>query len=170
MSTILTPLYELTNYRRQLERLADAGEVPPEEIADTLEALEGEINEKAVQVAAFTRNLEATAQAVREAGKAMLARAERIEKRAEGVRNYLLFQMQANSITKIECPYFTLAVRKNPPSVVIDDEAQVPADYLVTPPAPPPRPDKAAIGRALKAGADVAGCRLTQSERLDIKE
>lgn len=168
--TILTPLYELTNYRQQLERLADSGEVPPEEIADTLNALEGDIHEKAVQVAAFARNLEATADAVREAAKAMLARADRIEKRAEGVRNYLLFQMQANGISKVECPYFTLAVRKNPPAVVIDDEAQIPAEFIVTPPPPAPRPDKAAIARAMKSGTDVPGCHLIQNERLDIKE
>ena len=167
--SIETPLYELTQYRRELEVLADSGEVPPEQIADTLEALEGDIKEKAIQVAAFSRNLEATATAVREAGKAMLARAERIEKRAESIRNYLLFQMQVNEITKIESPWFTLAVRKNPPSVVIDDEAQLPAEFIVQPPPPPPRPDKESIKRALKDGKDVPGAHLLQAERLEVR-
>ena len=127
MSSVATPLYELVRYQHQLESLADSGEVPAEQIADTLEALDGEIQDKAIQVAAFTRNLEASAEAIREAGKAMLARADRIEKRAESVRAYLLFQMQAAGISKVECPWFTLAVRKNPPAVAIDDEAGDPA-------------------------------------------
>jgi len=169
MSSIVTPLYELVRYQHELEVLADSGEVPPEQIADTLEALDGDIREKAVQVAAFTRNLDASADAIREAGKAMLARADRIAKRAEAVRNYLLFQCQAAGITKIESPWFTLSVRRNPPSVVIDDEAAVPPEFIVQPPPPAPRPDKDAIKRKLKAGEDVPGCRLVQGERLEIK-
>lgn len=169
MSSVATPLYELVKYRAELEALADSGEVPPEQIADTLEALDGELQDKAIQVAAFTRNLEASADAIREAGKAMLARADRIEKRAESVRAYLLFQMQAAGITKVECPWFTLAVRKNPPAVAIDDEAAIPTEFIVQPPPPAPRPDREAIKRALKAGEDVPGCRLTQSERLEVK-
>ena len=134
---------------RQRERLRTLG-VPVyesestsvEQIADTLEALEGDINEKAVNVAAFTRNLDASAQAIREAGKAMLARADRIEKRAESIRAYLLFQCQAAGIQKIESPMFTLAVRKNPPAVDVFEESQVPPEYFVQPPAPPPRLDR----------------------------
>jgi hypothetical protein len=169
VSSIATPLYQLVRYQHELEALADSGDVPPEQIADTLEALEGDINEKAVNVAAFTQNLEATAQAVREAGKAMLSRADRIEKRAESIRAYLLFNMQAAGVSKIECPWFTLSTRKNPPAVVIDDETVIPPQFIVQPPPPSPRPDRDAIKRALKAGEDVPGCRLTQGERLEIK-
>jgi hypothetical protein len=168
--SVTVPLYELVRYQTELERLADSGEVPPEEIKDTLEALDGDIKEKAVQVAAFTRNLDAAAAAIREAGRAMLARAERLERRADGVRNYLLFQCQVAGITKIEAPWFTLAVRKNPPAVVIDNERELPAEFMVQPPAPPPRPDKTAIKAAIKAGEDVPGAHLSESDRLEIRE
>jgi hypothetical protein len=168
--SLATPLYELVRYQHELATLAESGDIPAEQIADTLEALEGDLQEKAVNVAAFTRNLDATASAVREAAKAMLARAERIEKRAESIRAYLLFNMQASGITKVESPWFTLAIRKNPPSVVVDDDAQIPPEFIVQPPPPAPRPDKAAIGRALKAGTVVPGCHLFQNERLEIKE
>lgn len=167
--TIATPLYELVRYQHELAALADSGEVPPEQIADTINALEGDIQTKAVDVAAFTRNLEATAEAVREAAKQMLSRADRIEKRAESIRAYLLFNLQTAGITKIESPWFTLSIRKNPPAVVVDDESLIPQEFIVQPPPPAPRPDKTAIARALKAGADVPGCRLFQNERLEVK-
>lgn len=170
MSTITTPLYELVKYQHELELLADSGEVPPEQIADTLAALDGDIREKAVQVAAFTQNMEATATAVREAAKAMLARADRIEKRADSIRQYLLFQMQAAEISKIESPWFTLSVRKNPPAVVIDDDRALPPEFIVQPPPPAPRPDREAIKRALRAGDEVPGARLVQGERIEIRE
>ena len=170
MNTLATPLYEMVRYRSELERLADSGEVPPEEIADTLEALEGDVRDKAVAVAAFTRNLDSSAEAIREAGLAMLARADRLERRADSVRNYLLFQMQCAQITKIESPWFVVSVRKNPPSVVIEDEILIPAELMVTPDPPPKRPNKMAIGNKLKAGEEVPGARLMQTERLEIRE
>lgn len=164
-----TPLYELVRYQRELEALADSGEIPPEQIAETLELIKGDVRDKAVNVAAFTRNLEASASAIREAANAMKARAERLEKRAESIRQYLLFQLQVASILRIECPWFTLAVRKNPPSVSIDDESKIPEEYLIQPLPPPKRPDKPSIARALKAGEDVPGARLIDSDRLEIK-
>lgn len=170
MTSIATPLYELVKYQHELEALADSGEVPAEQITDTLEALDGDIQDKSVQIAAFTQNLEATAQAVREAAKAMLSRADRIEKRAESIRAYLLFNMQAAGISKVECPWFTLSVRKNPPSVVVDDESRLPPEFIVHPPPPAPRPDRDAIKRAIKAGGEVPGARLVQSDRLEIRE
>jgi hypothetical protein len=167
----IPPLYELVRYRDELERLSDSGEIPPEEIADTLALLEGDIREKAINVAGFTRNLEAAADVIKAAGRQMLARAERLEKRAESVRNYLLFQCQAAGITKIEAPWFVISVRKNPPAVVIDDPSAIPQEYMrPPPPPPPPAPDKTAISRALKAGDDVPGAHLMQGERLEIKE
>jgi hypothetical protein len=167
----IPPLYELVRYRDELERLSDSGDIPPEEIADTLALLEGDIREKAINVAGFTRNLEVAADVIKAAGRQMLARAERLEKRAESVRNYLLFQCQAAGITKIEAPWFTIAVRKNPPAVVIDDPAQIPQEFMrPPPPPPPPTPDKALIGRVLKTGDIVPGAHLIQNERLEIKE
>ena len=150
------PLYELVRYKAELERLADEGD---EHVKDTLDLLEGDIRDKAINVGAFTRNIETAASAIREAGRAMLARADRLDRRADSIRNYLLFQCQAAGITKIEAPWFVLSVRKNPPAVVIDDEAQLPPEYVVQPPAPPPRPDKVAIGTDLKAGLAVPGAR-----------
>ena len=166
----MTHLYEIVQHRAEFERLAEQGDLDPQLIVDTLESLDGELNDKAVAVAQFSRNIEATAAAVREAGKAMLDRAARLEKRAESIRNYLLFQMEFAQVSKIECPWFTIAIRKNPPAVIIDDEAAVPDQFKVTPEPPAPRPDKALIRDALKAGEDVPGARLVQSERLEIKE
>jgi len=163
-------LYEIVAHRAEFERLAEQGDLDPQLIVDTLESLDGELEAKAVSIAQFTRNLDSTAAAVREAGKSMLERAARLEKRAESIRNYMLYQFQFAGVTKIECPWFVISIRKNPPAVVIDDEKSVPEDFKTVPEPPAPRPDKVKIRDALKAGEDVPGCRLLQSERLEIKE
>ena len=162
-------LYQLSgDYLAVANKLADS-DMPPEVIADTLEGLAGDLEEKCTNVALFVRNLEATAESIKAAEKQMAERRKVIEAKAESVRRYLKDNMQRTGITKIESPYFALTLKKNPPSVVIDDPTAIPADYLVTPPAPPPAPDKKLIAQAIKDGFEVPGCRLEQGERLEIK-
>jgi hypothetical protein len=165
-------LYELVAQHRSLEALESSDDLPAETIRDTLEGLEGQLQEKAVSVAHFVRNLESTADAIDEAAEAMRMRGTRLRKRAQSLQDYLLFNMQAAGITKIDSPYFTLIVKKNPPTVVIDSENLIPAQYMRQPdPPPPPKPvpDKKAIGDAFKAGEDVPGAHTEQRERLEIK-
>ena len=168
MSTSLT-LYKLVEQHRELERLADFDDVPAEVIRDTIEALQGDIQVKATSVAAFIRNLEASADMIDDAAKQMQARAARARKRAEAVKAYLLFQLQATGITRIESPEFVISVRNNPESVRIADGAEIPPEYLVQPEPPPPPPDKEAIKDALKAGRHIEGCYLEAGQRLEIR-
>ncbi len=163
------PLYVLTQeYRATADRLAEM-DLDPQTLADTLESISGDLEQKAVAVAMVSRNMDASAAAIKEAEAAMAARRKAIESRAASLRAYLLNCMQATGIKKIECPHFALAIRDNPPSVDVFDAAQVPAEYMRQPEPPPPAADKAAIKEAIKAGKEVPGARLTQGQRLEIK-
>jgi len=167
--TALPALYTLAaEYRDAAERMADM-ELDDQTIADTLEGMAGALEVKATNVAAFARNLESTAAAIKAAEGEMAQRRKAIEHRVESLRTYLLDNMVRAGISKIESPLFRLAVRENPPSVVIDDAALLPDDYLTIPMPPPPAPDKKAIAEALKAGIDVPGARLARSKRIEIK-
>jgi len=151
-----------------MEKLADL-DLPPEVVSDTLESLGGELETKAQNVVMFLRNLETTASAIKEAEANMAARRKAIENRVEGLRRYVLESMQNNNIQRIDCPLFSISIAKNPPSVDIEDERQIPQDYWTDPPPPPPQLDKKLIAQALKDGADVPGARLKQGVRLSIK-
>lgn len=166
----LPALYELAGeYRAAAEQLADL-DLPPEVVADTLEGLAGDLEQKATNVALFARNLEATAAAIKQAEADMAARRKAIENRAASIRDYLLRNMMACGIQKIESPWFDLAVRQNPASVVVDDIEQIPAEFMRQPEPPPPAPDKKAIKDAIeKEGREVAGCHLDFGHRLEIK-
>lgn len=165
-------LYELTAQYRQLEALESSDDLPPEVIRDTLDGLEGQLQEKATNVGLFIRNLESVADAIDEAAEKMRERGTRLRKRAQSLNDYLLFNMQASGITKVESPFFTLKVKTNPPTVVVDSESLIPAEYMTQPdplPPPPPRPDKKAIAAAFKDGAEVPGCHVEQRQRLEIE-
>lgn len=161
-------LFEMSaEYREAHERMEAAG-FDAQTIADTLDGMAGDLEERVIAVAKFARNLEAESDAISEAIKAMQARASATANRAAGLRKYLMDAMVASGIRKVSCPYFVVSVRETPPAVVIDDESAIPERFLVQPEAPPPRPDKRAIAEAIKK-EPVMWAHLQKSTRLDIR-
>jgi len=165
----MTALYELAHaYKDTAEKLADL-DLPPEVIEDTLESMSGDLEVKATNTAMLVKNLEASAAAIKEAEAQMAARRKALENRAARIRDYLLANMMVAGFQKIECPYFKLTVRDNPPAVEVYEPGMVPAEFMRQPEPPPPSLDKAAVKEAIKAGREVPGCKLTVAKRLDIK-
>ena len=169
MNTPLPSLYTLTaEYMAVAQKLSET-DLDPQTIADTLEGLAGDLETKAINVGKFIKTLDATVEQIKAAEKEMAERRKAMEARAKHVRDYLLNNMQACGISKIESPWFALSVKQNPPSVVIDDAGEIPCDLYIYPEAPPPYPDKAGIKAAIKAGRVVNGAHLEHGVRLEIK-
>lgn len=164
-----TSLYQLSDDYLAIAKKLEDSDLPDDVIRDTLESLSGDLEEKCTNVALFARNLEATADSIKLAEKAMADRRKVLENKAAHIRQYLFDNMKRTGITKIESPYFALTIKKNPPSVIIDDVTAIPANYMITPPPPPASPDKALIKKAIGDGFEVPGAHIEQGERLDIK-
>lgn len=161
-------LYEIARaYRADADRLAEL-DLDEQTLADTLEAIGGALEEKATNVAFVARNLEALASSIKDAEAQMSSRRKALERRAASLREYILRCMRDAGVQRLEGPYLRLTVRANPAAVDVFDASQLPAEYMRRPEPPPPAPDKTAIKDALRAGRDVPGARLTQSQRLDI--
>lgn len=162
-------LYEISrHYLEALEALTDPeSDIPDEAICDTLEGIEGELKDKSIAVAQFTKNLEAVADSIRVAELHMERRRKAIEKRAQALRDYMKFWMEQSGITRIESPWFVLSVVKNPPGITVLDEALIPSEHkeIVT----TIKLNKLSIKRAIQSGQDVPGARLESGTRLSIK-
>ena len=161
-------LFDLVSQYRSLEALADSEDLSDEFVRDTVEALEGEITDKCVAIGKFILDMQASAAAIKEASKAMVARSERLAKRADSLKHYMLLQLQLVDMRKIETAELTIRRQNNPPSVVIGDGVQVPSEFMYQPPPPPPQPDKKALKLALQAGREVPGVFLEQGEHVRI--
>ena len=165
-------LYEIsTQYRQLAERLADM-DLDAVTVADTLEAsgLTDALQEKAQGVELVARAAEMHCPAIDAEIARLLKLKERRQKIAQGLRDYLRHNMEAAGIDRIECPLFTLSLKKNPPAVEVLDEHEVAAEFWTTPEPKPPvaRIDKKLVAAAIKQGREVNGCRLVQHTRLDI--
>ena len=162
-------LYALTGqYAEAACVLADI-DADPDLVEAALHGLKDALETKAVNVAYFIRNQEVLAQAIKDAEANMAARRKALENRIAEVKAYLLSNMIAAEIHKIECPYFKISVRHNPMKVVITDPKAVPFEYMRQPPILDMEPDKKKILDDLKEGVVIEGAQIERSQRLEIK-
>ena len=148
-------LYHLTaQYQQALIELSDP-ELPEDVVADTLEALEGELLQKGQAVAAFALNLGAEIDAIKAVEKRIGERRKSLERREDRMREYLRSNMEKAGISEIKAidGSFTAKLGKGRPSVVIDDESLIPDDSEFV--KWTRSVSKTAIGDAIKAGREI---------------
>ncbi|TRZ67802.1 MAG: hypothetical protein D4R98_03430 [Comamonadaceae bacterium] len=164
-------LYQLSNnYVQALDFLTDPDlDLPLAVVNDTLEGLEGELQDKAVNVAKFLRNMEATAAAIKTAEDTMTKRRKALEEKAKWLKDYIKANMEATGISKIECPYFKLSIAKNPAALELFDQTAIPAQYKHSETVTLEHIDKAALKSDLAKGQLIQGARLTNGTRLSIR-
>lgn len=167
----MNPIFEAfelaAEYRRLAEQLAEQHD-DPQVVRDTLESVSGPFDERLENLAKMVRNLEAADSAVQRTMTDLAARHAALERAAERGRKLILDLMQSAQRDKVTTALFSLALRKNPPAVVIDSESELPSQFLHQPAPPPPVPNKKAIAAALKTGTPVPGAHCEQSIRLEI--
>lgn len=164
-------LYEIADEYRALLALMDSSEedeIDEDSFLLALAALESDFNAKATNIACLIREITAESQAVTETAKALQTRAQRLDKRAALLRDYLHQQMQIIGLNNAADSRISVALKKNPPSVRVDTPDRIPAEYCRVIPERV-EPDKTAIKTALKSGITIPGCALIQTTRLDIK-
>ena len=160
-------LYEVVQeYRAQLDALAEL-DLDAQTYADTLESMDGDLKDKLRAVIAYSLDLEIEATGAAAASKRMKERAESLDNRVKWLREYALRAMEATGLGEISTDEWAAKVAKKPPSVVIADGIELPAEYVRT--TVKTEPDKAALKAALTAGAVVPGVSLVAGHRLALK-
>lgn len=160
-------LFELVAEYRSAGQALSEMDIDAQTIDDTLEGMSGALESKMQAIAYVSMNLGYTAQAIRAHAANQLDRAGAIEARSQALRDYLARGMEAAGIEKVEGPGVKISFRRSS-AVVIDGEDLIPSEFMRSKEAPPPAPDKAALSKALKAGADIPGCHLEARKLLQI--
>lgn len=166
--TTLTLFQIAAEFRHVTDVLLDT-QADDQAIADTLEAERWPLEVKAQNYGFVIRNLQANAEAMKEAETHMARRRKAAEARAQYMLDRLKLGMEIAGVSKLECPEFSISIKKNPPAVDIFESGLIPIGYMSQPLPPPPAPDKTAIKKALTDGQDVPGARLIQGTRLEVK-
>lgn len=159
-------LYELTGEYLSLMALADDPDIDPEVFADTLEAMDGELEAKADGYAKIIRQLEYESAAYRAESKVLTGKAVTADKKIDRLKKALKESMELTGKTSFKTELFSFGIRKNKPSVVIEDAKKIPVEFMRT---KDPEPDKTALYNYLKSGNVLDGVHLEPSESLVVK-
>lgn len=157
-------LYELTGELGRICELAidpETGEVD-DAFSKALASLEGAIERKIEGVCMILRNLETEADSLKDEEARLAKRRKSMEANVMRLRAYVRECMEVGDIPGVKTSRFTVSLSKNPVKK-LQLVGVVPAEYLR---APKPRePDKAAITKALKGGAQLEWAKLVDGER-----
>lgn len=157
-------LYDITSdYRALFDAFDDADELSDEEVQayfDTLEAIEGDFEIKAENIACFIKELSGDVDTLREEEAALNARRKTKENLIARLKAMLVENMTAIDKRKIDRPRAKLSLRQNAESAFIEDEREFikwaqahDRDDLLSYSAP--RIGKTAVKEALKDGQEL---------------
>lgn len=152
----MTALYELSKEYQELARLAEDGDEDlAVAVSDTMQAIEGEFQEKGKALAIVTLNMDGDIDAIQAQIDRLSERKRVMANRKESLEEYLRTNMEASGITKITHPLFTITLGKGKPIVVIDEEGKIPDEFMNT--KVTSVPSKVDIAKAIKEGKEVPG-------------
>ena len=160
----MTKLYELTEaYVDLLSRIEDCTTPDEEaEIAAQIDSLSDDIARKGEAFARLCRNLQSDANGYEAEIKPLQQRKKVAENAIERLKGNILFSMGLAGATELHTTIGKWRVQKNPPSVVISDEAKVPEEFTLPQPA---KVVKALIMAHWKETGEIPeGCDIVQTE------
>lgn len=162
-------LYEITQDYLQILSMMEDPELDPQTLADTMEAVEGELEIKAENYAKVMKNLEADVAGIKAEIDRLSERKKTIENNIKNMKSALQMAMEITGKTKFKTELFSFGIRKNAPSVIMDEPyiENVPERFLKY---SEPTINRTAIKEAIQSGEDLEGiAHLEQSTSLTIK-
>jgi hypothetical protein len=160
-------LYQIADdYQEAFNKLEEL-DFDQQTIEDSLSLIKTDFDSKAINVGSFVKNLESNIKAMRDAESSIANRRKILQNKIDSIKEYLKTNMEKCGITHIHSPYFDIKLKKNPQSLQLLNEVNIPMEYFekvtIT------HLDKAKIKEDLKQGIKINGCSLVQNNRVEIK-
>lgn len=153
-------MFGLSKRYKALEELLDDETIPQEEVNRALMEVMDDIKSKGENGINYLHMLDGNIELAKKRKKEIDNYVKRVEHRKKRILTAYIAAMNNMGIKSIMTGVGELKVKKNPPAVIIEDGAKIPAQYTnqkitIT-------PDKTKIKAALKAGETIEGCRMEQ--------
>lgn len=156
-------LYRLTESYNRLLMMAE--ELEPEALADTLEALEGSIEDKVENTAKVIKSIEGDIASIDEELKRLQTMKRVRKNNIDRLKDYLQEQLNSVGMDKVKGKLFTVSVQNNPVKLVVRDASKL-QGYLVE---QEPKIDTTRLKDDLKGGLVLEGVELVQGRSLRIR-
>ena len=144
--------------------LADDDSIPQDEINNALLTLEDELQEKGENCIKYLGSIQDNIDIAKANKKKLDEYIKSLENRKKRVEKACIYALDTLQVKSIMTGWGEMKIKKNPPSVVIDDLSKVPTKFQhqkieVT-------IDKTAIKKAIQSGEKVDGAHIEQGEKL----
>lgn len=155
----LKALYKISDDFAGLQKMVSDGEVTPEMIEDTLEGVTAMFEQKANAVVIIANEYKRRAEMIDSEITRLQDMKRSMISQQNSLKEYLRLNMERTGISKIECDLFKITLRKPTVTCQINNESDLPDDYVnvktvIT-------PDKRKILADLKSGIEVEGAELS---------
>lgn len=143
-------LYELTEQWEDVFNMMEDGETDEQVIFDTLESIEGEIEDKADNYAKMIRNLQASVDVLKAEEERLYQRRKSTENHIQRLKDNLQANLEFIGKTKFKTDLFSFSVAKNggkQPLSITDNLDEIPGKYLIP---QPPKVNNDAVRELLK--------------------
>ena len=143
-------------------------------LLDTLDAVDGEMEDKLANCAAFVKQLNAEADALDAEIKSLRYRSAAKKREIDSFKAYMMACMESADVKKVDQPLAKLTIRQNAESVEVAGEKNF-VEWAMTHNRDDllrysmPDINKTAIKTALNNGQDIPGAQLVRTKSLIIK-
>lgn len=162
----MATLYELTaQYMELLEMMLDP-EIDSEVINDTMEMVADDLHDKANGYACIMAEINGRIDMIDVQIKRLQAMKKSLTANVDRLQSRLQETMVLTGERKFKTDLFSFSIAKNPPSVKVDDESQVPFEFWTT---PEPTVNLKELKPWLKEHPECNWAHLEQTEGLRIK-
>ena len=128
----MSNIYQLANNYETVLNMLYNEEIDEQMIFDTLESIEGEIEDKADNYAKIIKELEAKQKARKEEAKRLTDSAKVFENRVKALKNNLFNAMKETGKTKFATNLFSFNIAKNGGKQALTIDGEVPEEYTKT--------------------------------------
>lgn len=122
-------LYNITNKFIDLMNKAEEGELTEEEYNQLGEEIALELQKKSANIIGFTKNIELIIEAIKSEEKRLSENRKSLENKLDKFKQYVKDNMERLGLDKIQTELGTLSIAKNPMSVEIENEEEIPAEF-----------------------------------------
>lgn len=161
----MSVLYDLTDKLTSLQRLAESGKADPEAIADTMEMVEGDFDDKAVGYVKVYKSIEADVKEIDAEIKRLQERKTSAKKNAATIKSRLAQAMVETGREHIHTPLFSIYTRRTVSVEAPEDPNKLPPEFIKT----TLTVNKSDLKKALQAGREVPNARLVENIGLGVR-
>lgn len=121
---------DLANEISKVLALGESGDIDPQTLADTLEGIEGMIEDKFDATMSVIKDFDSKQEACKKEAARLAERAKHWQRQAGSLRQYLLECLQVSGRKQFKSTLHTYSVKKGSVSLKIVDEDSIPDEYV----------------------------------------